>query len=205
LSGFQVCKHASKGCAAACLNTAGRGQFNSVQTARINKTRRLFLERDAFLADLVKDLVAVSRKAKKLGKIPVVRLNGTSDLDWSLIKVDGVNMFEMFPSIQFYDYTKDFSKLIKNSYSNYNLTFSQSETNQTEVKTALSLGFNVAVVFDYIPEAYLGHKTVDGTLHDLRFLDPKSSVVGLVAKGKAKKDASGFVVQTQSVQGKVAT
>ena len=39
-------------------------------------------------------------------------------------------------------------------------------------------------------------KVVNGDESDLRFLDPRNSIVGLKAKGKAKKDTTGFVVNS---------
>jgi hypothetical protein len=44
-----------------------------------------------------------------------------------------------------------------------------------------------------MPETYMGRTVFNGEDSDLRFLDPKNVVVGLYAKGKAKKDTSGFV------------
>lgn len=208
LSGVNVCPMASKGCAAACLNTAGRGRFDSIQQARIKKTKRFLTDRVAFLNDLVKDLESVQRKALKLGKTGVVRLNGTSDIDWSLVKTDnGLNVFERFPMIQFYDYTKVLKRLQNQKLKpiqNYSLTFSRSESNHAESLKAIQLGFNVAAVFSFenFPESYDSRPVIDGDSHDLRFLDlkPKDGLgayVGLKAKGQAKKDTSGFVIQIE--------
>jgi hypothetical protein len=151
LSGKNVCPMASKGCAAACLNSAGRGQFDSVQTARLKKTKRFHDDRQGFVADLVSDLEAVVRKAQRENMRPVVRLNGTSDVDWTAIKTDdGRNVFERFSMIQFYDYTKVLTRLKKqrlNPIPNYDLTFSKSESNDSDVSQAIDLGFNVATVF----------------------------------------------------------
>ena len=197
LSGNNVCPKASKGCRAACLNTAGRGIFNSVQQARIRKTKMFFENRLEFLNLLNKDLVAIERRALKNKKQAVVRLNGTSDLDWTLIRLTETtnkNVFESFPNIQFYDYTKVFSRLERqkqNPIENYDLTFSRSETNASEVIQALKAGFNVASVHRSRPI-----NSINGDLHDLRFLDPKGQagyIVALSAKGKAKRDTSGFV------------
>jgi hypothetical protein len=210
LSGVNVCPMASRGCAAACLNTAGRGRFDSIQEARLKKTRRFIDSRSEFMADLVKDLTAVERKASKLGKTAVVRLNGTSDIDWTVIKTDdGRTVFERFSSIQFYDYTKVIRRLEKmrlNPIHNYHLTFSRSESNHDDCLKAIQLGFNVAAVFqtENFPESFQGRPIIDGDSHDLRFLDmrPADSLgafVGLKAKGQAKKDTSGFVIQIETV------
>lgn len=201
LSGYNLCPKASAGCAAACLNTAGRGVFNSVQTARINKSRRFVEQRDKFMGQLIKDLNAVVAKAKREKKTPVVRLNGTSDIAWERIKVNGLNMFEMFPQIIFYDYTKILSRIhtIK-PYMNYFLVFSRSETNWHEAIEALKAGVNVAAVFSGpLPEVFDGFPVINGDNHDLRFLDylegHRGVIVGLKAKGKAKRDTSGFTIQ----------
>ena len=195
LSGYNTCPMASKGCAAACLNTAGRGRFTATQEARIRKTRWFFEDRATFMAQLVKDIQAAIRKAERETMTPVFRLNGTSDIRWENIPVGGRrNIMEMFPSQTFYDYTKLQNRV--NLPSNYHLTFSRSEENYTAVDTMMAQGYNTAIVFDSLPAVYNGYKVIDGTETDLRFLDPKNVIVGLLAKGKAKKDLSGFTVQT---------
>jgi hypothetical protein len=198
LSGFQTCPGASAGCLASCLNTSGRGRFTRTQEARIAKTRRFFLDRAAFMAQLVKDVLAAQRKAERLGLVPVFRLNGTSDIRFENIPVerDGetfANIFQAFPLLTFYDYTKLHNR--RNIPANYHLTFSRSEENADAVSEMLSRGFNVAALFDTLPETFLGFPVIDGTEHDLRFMDPKGVIVGLVPKGKAKTDSTGFVVQ----------
>ena len=194
LSGYNTCPMASKGCAAACLNTAGRGRFTATQEARIRKTRWFFEDRPTFMAQLVKDIQAAIRKADRETMIPVFRLNGTSDIRWETIPVGGRrNIMEMFPAQTFYDYTKLQNRV--NLPSNYHLTFSRSEENYTAVDTMMAQGYNTAIVFDSLPAVYNGYKVIDGTETDLRFLDPKNVIVGLLAKGKAKKDLSGFTVQ----------
>lgn len=199
LSGHNVCPAASAGCAAACLNSAGRGAFSNVQAARVRKTLLLFKSRAEFVGQLGQDLNAVVCKSVKLKLKPVVRLNGTSDLDWTRIKLlDGRTVFEAYPDIQFYDYTKVLRRLYdlkRRPISNYHLTFSRSETNEADCIEALRLGYNVAVVFaGDTPLTYLGAPTIDGDSHDLRFLDPRGAVVALKAKGKARRDTSGFVI-----------
>lgn len=198
LSGFNTCPMASNGCASACLNTAGRGgmfkrgeQTNAIQEARIRKTQWFFNDRDTFMAQLVKDITLAIKQAERKNMIPVFRLNGTSDLRWENVAVAGFgNIMAMFPNVQFYDYTKLPNR--RNIPANYHLTFSRSESNEHLIPADL----NVAVVFDKLPETYLGRPVVNGDDTDLRFLDPVGVVVGLKAKGKAKKDLSGFTVIT---------
>jgi hypothetical protein len=189
ISGYEVCPRRSVGCTASCLFTAGMGAFSTVQQARINKTKWYFENRETFLEQLRKDIKALEKKANKLGMKPAVRLNGTSDLDWTLTKI-----MNEFPHIQFYDYTKVLKRLKKAIPANYHITFSRSESNEKEAKQALGLGFNVAVVFEQQPKKWKGYPVVSGDDTDVRFEDPRSHVIGLTAKGKARKDLSGFVV-----------
>lgn len=190
LSGYQVCPKASKGCASACLNTAGRGKMDNVQQARIRKTQLFFSDKKSFMKQLIKDIKAVVRKANREDMTPCIRLNGTSDIPWERVRYEDQNIFEIFPNVQFYDYTK---RVKRTQLDNYHLTFSLSEDNDEDAKKALENGMNVAVVFKKMPQEFWGRQVVDGDETDLRFLDPKDVIVGLKAKGQAKKDKSGFV------------
>ncbi len=203
LSGYEVCPMRSPGCTAACLNTAGRGGMNSVQKSRLNKTRWYFNERDTFMAQLVKDIEALIRKAKREGYTPCVRLNGTSDIPWERVPVgEFANIMSMFPAVQFYDYTKITKRAIAHARgempANYHLTFSATESNKDDVLRVLAAGGNVAIVYFEQPLGKPG--VVDADETDLRFLDQSDDAVegrGLIcalkAKGKARKDVSGFV------------
>ena len=200
LSGREVCPKRTAGCTAACLNTAGRGGMfkrgentNVIQKARVRKTQYFFADRAGFMADLVADVKKAIRFAERKGLTPVFRLNGTSDLSWEKYKVDGKNIFELFPNVQFYDYTKVLGRKVAD-YKNYHLTFSAAESNQADVAKAVAQGMNVTVVFDKIPAEYMGKPVFDADETDLRFLDPKGVILGLKAKGRAKKDTTGFVV-----------
>ena len=206
LSGYNVCPHASTGCIKACLNTAGRGGLfktgettNVIQQARIRKTKWFFEDRHDFMNNLVKDIEKGIRYAEKRDLKPVFRLNGTSDIEWENIPCirDSrafKNVFEAFPDVQFYDYAKNPNRVVGH-IANYHLTFSRSENNQELLGIALGNGMNVAVVFDTLPETYIGLPVFDGDFSDLRFLDPTGHIIGLYAKGKAKKDTTGFVVR----------
>lgn len=192
LSGFNVCPNSSEGCRKACLNTAGKGRYSNVQIARKNRTLRFFNEREQFMADLMHDVATIARRAKKNGMTPAIRPNGTSD-----ILTLGVAVAKAFPEIQVYDYTKNAKTFDKALPANYHLTFSRSETNEGECLKLLKKGFNVAMVFDRLPETYKGFKVVSGDDTDLRFLDEKGVIVGLSAKGRAKHDKTNFVIRTQ--------
>jgi hypothetical protein len=201
ISGYQVCASASEGCTIACLYTSGHGRFTRTQESRIAKTQRFFEAREAFLRDMVKDIFAALRRANRMGMVPSFRLNLTSDIRWETVRVFGYdNIMEMFPTVQFYDYTKHTNR--KNIPSNYHLTFSRSETNDNKVQEMFDAGYNVAIVFDTpknkpLPETFKGRKVIDGRVHDLRFLDETGVWVGLSALGEGKKDSSGFVISTK--------
>lgn len=204
ISGYQVCPKASEGCRLACLYTAGRGIYTNTQNARIAKTKRFHEDRDGFMAQLVNEVEALIRKAKRENLIPVVRLNGTSDLPWEKIKCNrnGVayaSIMEAFADVQFYDYTKVLGRSKALSLPNYSLTFSLAEDNDAAAMKALQEGFNVAVVMkvgrkEDKPANWGGFPVVNGDETDLRFLDPQGGhIVGLFPKGKAGKDTLGFV------------
>jgi hypothetical protein len=197
ISGYEVCPQRSIGCTLACLYTAGMGIFSNVQNARIKKTKMFFEDRAEFFKLLRKDIVALEKKAIKLEMKPAVRLNGTSDINWVRFKI-----MEEFPSVQFYDYTKVVKHLTKD-IPNYNITFSRNEANDDDCKTALNHGYNVAVVFntkkgERLPATWESYPVVDGDETDVRFLDNAGSIVGIRAKGEAKKDRLGFVIKTVS-------
>lgn len=195
LSGYNTCPMATKGCAAACLNTAGMGVFSNVQDARIAKTKMFYENRQAFFDQLIKEIASAERKAIREGKQLTMRLNGTSDIQWELYRMhDKKTIFELFPNVQFYDYTK-ISKRDPNPFPNYTLTFSAADGNDDHVLLAISKGMNVAAVFrgDTLPRVWHSRKVIDGDIDDLRFRDARGVIVGLRAKGKAKKDTTGFV------------
>ena len=193
-SGFNTCPMASKGCAASCLNTAGRGQMNSVQLGRINKTKWYFLERESFLIQLKKEIRAHVNRCKIKGFTPAIRLNGTSDISW-----ERHNLFNEFKEVQFYDYSKIYKRAIKwakKEYpKNYHLTYSLNEDNKKEAMQVLKSGGNVSVVFrnKKLPKRFKGFKVINADESDVRFKDPKNVIAGLYAKGKARYDRSGFV------------
>lgn len=184
-------------CKSACLNTAGRGAFSNVQKARLRKTEWFLNDEPSFMEQLFQDITKFVRHCTKHGRKPAVRLNGTSDIQWEYKKYLGQTLFEHFPEVQFYDYTKIPTRNISN-IPNYQLTWSYSEANLKYAdffREALDKGMNVAVVFNHdLPKEFKGVPVIDGDLHDLRFLDQTNSVVGLRAKGSAKKDDSGFVI-----------
>lgn len=197
LSGYNTCSSASDACIDACLNLSGRGRMNSVQQARINRTKFFFEDRTKFIDKLYEEIDKFVRKCNKLQLKPALRLNGTSDLFWEQLIP---KIHSDFSNVQFYDYTKVYKRMLRfidgNFPSNYHLTFSLSEVNFAESLDVLKRGGNVAVVFRNkdIPTGWLGYKVHNADTTDLRFLD-SFGWQGLYAKGKAKRDTKGFVVE----------
>ena len=197
--GVNLCPKASKGCAAACLYTAGRGKFSNVKKSRINKTEYYISDKITFINQLSKEIVKIAAKSIKQNKKIAIRLNGTSDQDFiSIIKkyknLDLLNG-DQFKNLVFYDYTAILGKIKKYINTNYSLTLSRKEDNEKEILEALKLGGNVAAVFrDELPTTYKGYAVVNGDSSDLEMLYNKNVILGLKAKGDAKKDKSGFVI-----------
>ena len=212
-----LCIWASEGCKLACLNTAGRASFDTnIEKARINRTIWYVRFKPQYWARLVKELQAFIRKANRMGLIPVFRPNGTSDQPFERMKIvgtefNGLTIFEAFPELQIYDYTKFPYAKRETLPNNYNLTYSYSEdTTPGMLADNLNNGRNVAVVFNVcefnnkkkhhnkctcaFPEFWNGYKVISGDESDLRFNDESGVIVALHAKGDARTDESGFVV-----------
>lgn len=214
------------GCKEACLNTAGRGGImkkgettNVIQEARKRKTKLYLEDRNTFMSYLITDITKFVNYCKKKDKLPCLRLNGTSDIQWENIYVgnmeqysldttdiklfnkkeydlDCQNIFELFPDVQFYDYTKIPTRKVE-QHKNYHLTWSYSEANVKYSNWFDKIAYNIAVVFNgTMPIYFKGREVVNGDETDMRFFDKPNVVVGLKAKGKARQDSSGFVIQT---------
>jgi hypothetical protein len=203
--GINLCSHASSGCANACLVGSGMGGlYTNVQQGRRNKSEYFLSNRIEFLNQLFEEITKIVKKSEN-DFIPTFRLNGTTDIRWEKFRVfdnNTKNIFEMFPSVQFYDYTKNHLRFNQTLPNNYHLTFSRSETNHLKAMELLYRGFNVAMVFDKTPSEYKGFKVVNGDETDLRFLDDSNVVVGLKYKNLTGKGAnnneafeSGFAIR----------
>lgn len=214
-SGYQVCPMATKECIAGCLNTSGRvimdiNNSNCILSARLKKTELFFEQRQFFMNWLVAELTSAKRKAEKNGYGFSVRLNGTSDLNWNAYKVNGKTVFELFPTVQFYDYTKVPNRFL-NLPDNYHLTFSYTGKNWIDCLNVLLDDQNVAVIFNIkkgqpLPTHFRGFKVIDGDLTDYRPNDEKGVIVGLRWKKIADKVTNGqiqnsvFVVQEDEIK-----
>jgi len=189
------------GCMEGCLYSSGRGAFNSVQKARKAKTDFWYTNQRAFLLSLCADIWALYGSAAKSNQKLLVRPNGTSDIAWENYPIiDGKTIFELFPDVQFYDYTKHPSRNLQGKTpGNYDLTFSFSSITPKPISIKGLTNPNnsrVAVVFqkkEDIPQSFRSWSVIDGDDTDVRHIEPKNVVVALYAKGKAKKDTSGFV------------
>lgn len=225
--GANLCPNASAGCAKACLFNSGAARFTNVQQGKINKTEFYLDNRQYFMTKLVHELQKIEKRHadiqgdKLVGRTGktirykkfAVRLNGTSDIPFENIRIfhyendrlvvskkpkkEYLNIFELFPNIQFYDYTKGYRRFNNVILpKNYHLTFSRSEENDVETMDILNRGYNVAVVFGVtkeqeLPETYKGFKVINGDESDLRFLDDENVIVGLKYKFMTGKGTTG--------------
>lgn len=211
--GINLCSHASEGCVKSCLFSSGTARFEKVQNGKTNKSEYFLSDRANFLLQLDKEITKIKKKHLDSDVIPVIRLNGTSDLPWERYKIrDGKNIFELHSDIQFYDYTKNYKRFEKHLPENYHLTFSLSETNYNKAMELLNQGINVAMVFERVPDKYKGFTVINGDEDDLTFLHPKGSILGLrykfiTGKGGTEKNKqaleSGFVIRTKELQQRI--
>lgn len=101
-SGAELCPNATPACRAACLgHSSGRMRFDGAKNARLWKTVLYFGARGLFAELLSHEITAHARRAERLRLIPAVRIDGSSDTGFGEI------LARDFPSVQFYDYTKD--------------------------------------------------------------------------------------------------
>lgn len=202
--GVNMCVSASDGCLGGCLDTAGNPVYaKAKRQARDNRTRLFIQARPIYSTLLYAEIAAFCFKCDKLGLKPAIRLNGTSDVVWERT---APWVFEHFKHVQFYDYTKHSVRVKRDWFSkrvpdNYHLTMSRSETNENECLEVIEDNprMKVTVVFSTqrtrdLPQTWNGYRVGDGDKTDLRFLDKGFRIVGLRAKGKARKDTTGFVV-----------
>lgn len=199
------CSYRTKECEQACLHNSGRTRIETdsnrtmIKDCREIKTRLFYENTNYFMQWLIAEIIRDKAKVEKQGYFYAVRLNCTSDIDWANVLVDGQNIFEIFPDVQFYDYTKNPSKF--NAIAkNYHLTFSYTGRNASKANELLNKGFNVAVVFSTkankpLPETFAGIKVVDGDLTDYRPTDGSGVIVGLRFK-MLVKDASEIALKS---------
>lgn len=200
-SGFNVCAGATKECIEACLTESGHGRMDTtgrIKNARINRTQLFYYNREFFMRWMIAEIDAYKKRAEKMSHRFSIRINGTSDLSLALFKVDGKNILELYPDIQFYDYTKIYNRIKLLKYPNYDLTYSFNGHNWDICENSLANGMRVAVVFlNELPETYKGYKVIDGDLYDMRYMDETNVIIGLkfkVVKNKINFENSPFIV-----------
>lgn len=187
MSGYNVCRASTPGCRRGCVAYAGNGGYASVSEGRIMRTRFLAEHPEQFVTLLADE---IGRAVAKHGAINV-RLNTFSDLPWHELTPW---LFTRFPDVQFYDYTKVWSRMGAAIPANWDLTYSASErTTDAAIGEAVAAGNNVAVVFSPgrtkpLPTFYAHSPVIDGDKSDDRALDARGVIVGLRAKGKMRQD-----------------
>ena len=211
LSGYEVCPMRTEECTKACLFGSGQvimDKTNRIVNSRINKTQMFFEDREYFMSWVVDEINKAKNKADKKGMKFSIRINGTSDIDPTLFKLNGKTLFEIFPDVQFYDYTKVAKRFrLLEKYSNYDLTYSFSGRNWNECQEILDNNRGrVAVVFEKsLPETYKGYKVVDGDAYDMRYVDDQGVIVGLKfkrVKNKVEKSNNAFIVAINDINRK---
>lgn len=207
MSGYEVCSMRTTECTQLCLNESGRNKMdtkeNKINESRIKKTKMFFENREFFMKWMVDEITSAKLKAEKQGLHFSVRLNNTSDLspESFYMKVDEKkvkNILELFPDVQFYDYSKVPNRLrLTKKYPNYDLTFSYSGENEKQCITMLENNIRVAVVFKKVPKTFWGYDVIDGDQYDMRYRDKSNSIIGLKFKRVRNKlvDTSKFVIQ----------
>lgn len=212
--GLKTCPYAGQ-CASVCLQLTGRNRFDGSRLARERRTKLYVNNKAEFYSLLGQDIEALVRKAKRDKFTGVsVRLNGLSDIPFELdIVRDGKNIFELYPRVQFIDYTKDFTRFDRELPKNYHLTYSLNEQSNISIPAKVfALGYNVAAVFTTsdLPKTMtlenITYPVINGDISDLRHLDPRGCIVGLKFKrpfnrksGKAMgpEKAPNFVILGQ--------
>jgi hypothetical protein len=205
-SGYEVCKGRTPECSKLCLHESGLNRIdtklNRINKSRITKTKLFFEHREFFVRWMISEIETVIKRAEREGFEFSIRLNNTSDIsptEFYIIE-DGqrVNILELYPNIQFYDYTKVDSRItLPKLYSNYDLTYSFNGQNKDVCLNMLESNIRVAVVFKNVPETFWGYKVIDGDLYDMRYRDKKNVIVGLKFKTTRTKlpEKTSFVIQ----------
>lgn len=203
-SGYEVCPGRTAECSRLCLNESGMNRMtqkvkgDTINAARVKKTKLFFEQREFFMKWLIFEINAARAKAARKGMTLSVRLNNTSDINPEEFQLNGKNIFELYPDITFYDYTKVKHRIeLMKRYTNYNVTYSYTGYNLSECQKMLLNKINVAVVFKLVPENFMGYQVIDGDKNDLRYGDTKGVIVGLKYKKTREKLTSDikFVVQ----------
>lgn len=196
-----ACPFSTPKCRAACLRTAGRFADPGTRAAGQEARTKAYLASPAsYKARLVAEVLGSWRWHKARGHGLAVRLNGTSDLDWSGL------WDSRFNGVTFYEYTKRPWKVRPRHAQRLAYSISEHPASWDRAHEYLENGQYVAVVVATeadkacilaarsLEAARSKFLAVDGDQHDLFFLHPRGSVLVLKAKGRARRpEAMGFV------------
>jgi len=212
LSGYNVCQN-SESCREHCLFGSGHAMMDilnhnarGVVAGRIRKTRLFFENRPYYMQWLIAEITKYKLLADLEGIEFSVRLNCTSDINISDFEFEGKNICDIFPTVQFYDYTKVFNHLdnaIK--FTNYDLTYSFNGFNWGLCEKSLNKNIRVAVVFEkHLPLTFHGYRVINGDTYDARYYDEKNVIVGLKFKmvASAIKNSTYTIPKTPFVVAK---
>ena len=208
-SGYNVCPQSTAECREACLTESGHNRIdvkkNNINKARIKKTKLFFEQRDFFMSWLIVEITKAKIDADTKGYKFSVRINGTSDISLEMFKIGGRNILQIFPLIQFYDYTKVANRFkLLDKYPNYDLTYSFSGYNMLQSLELLqSDKGRVAMVFEgkVLPKTFMGIEVIDGDAYDMRYYDNKNVIVGLKFKkvrNKIDTSNNAFIIPMDS-------
>lgn len=217
--GGALCPWVTVGCRSVCLGrNAGRMVMKGPRAAQDRRARQLqallhvggvAAAARAYVEDLPK-VVSSGQRA-----YTAVRVNGSSDLPLLADAVAAELVARRFAG-RIYDYTKSLRAALAyaKGATQVHRTFSLNESNADEARQALAAGVNVAAVVEggiasveaaRLALALGATGMLDGDAHDLRFLDPDERpsaggagvgwLVVLAPKGRARRDATGFVVR----------
>jgi hypothetical protein len=194
-----LCSFAAKaGCKEPCLIDSGQLGMTTGQNAATKRTILMLLRPNYFKAQVLSEIDKAERKASKPSQLPALfRLNGTSDLDFS-------DIYKARPDSQFYDYSKELSRVRKNTLVNYDLTFSgsmYSKQSRAALRKAVTAGHRIAMAFNTKLIASDALTIPDNLANfdktDLRHLDGR--VIGaLTRKGSNKKQRAYDDTQSHS-------
>lgn len=177
------------GCKAGCLESSGQLGMKTGDNAKIKRTICYLLESERFNTELKRE---ITKHHKKHGDALTIRLNGTSDIDFS-------GLIASMPAIQFYDYTKIYYRVKNNQLPNYDLTYSGSANSDLTIKhtaRAIKDGKRVVIAMNTAetkgewqrPLSLGDIPLIDMDETDVRFKDAANAIGTLKRKGSNKAE-----------------
>ena len=177
------------GCKEGCLISSGQLGMLQGKNASTKRTVLYLLEQERFMRVLGAE---IEMHSANHGDTLAVRLNGTSDIDFS-------SFIQSKPHIQFYDYTKIYYRMKSNKLPNYDLTFSGSANGDKVLKItarAIRNGFRTVLAMNTaeskgeykVPSKLDLIPLVNMDETDVRFKDASDAVGVLKRKGSNKAE-----------------